>query len=277
MADAVAEIMPDDRLSAPSVSSPVIESLAVTSEQDLFEDMPLEEDASEWEHIGQELRRAREAANLSLQDIATQLHISASYLTAIEELNKDALPSLGYVLGFMRSYAKFLNLDVVDAVARYKVDSEIPHNLGMRGSPHFVAQRRLQLPKGSISAMMVIGSLAMLASWYGMTSPADAAAPVVATSAPLPALGLAAPMPTQGNAQIVSIQASSATWVQISDGKGNIVTSRIFVPGELFEVKISDDYILAARDGGALTLYRGGKLVGPIAVKGQSIQGLSLR
>lgn len=227
-------------------------------------------------HIGQDLRDAREARSLSLQDVADKLHISAAYLGAIERLDKDALPSLGYVLGFMRSYAKFLGLDVVDSVARYKVDSEIPQDLGMRDAPHFVASRKLRLPKGSVSAIMTLSALAMLATWYSMTSKADAASPTT-VSAEIPNLGLAAPQPTTGNPELVAIQARAATWVQITDPKGNIVTSRIFVPGELFEAKASDDYLISARDAGALSLYRAGDLVGPIGGKGQTITGLSLQ
>jgi len=227
-------------------------------------------------HIGQELRDARVATGLSLQDVADKLHISAAYLGAIERLDKDALPSLGYVLGFMRSYAKFLGLDVVDAVARYKVDSEIPRDLGMRDAPHFVASRKLRLPKGSVSAIMTLSALAMLATWYSMTSKADAAAPAQ-VSAVVTSLGLATPQPTTGNPNLVAIQASAATWVQITDSKGNVVTSRIFVPGELFEAKLEDDYLISARDAGALSLYRAGDLVGPIGLKGEAITGLSLK
>lgn len=227
--------------------------------------------------IGQDLRAAREATGLSLQDVADKLHISAAYLGAIERLDKDALPSLGYVLGFMRSYAKFLGLDVVDAVARYKVDSEIPRDLGMRDAPHFVARRNFRLPKGSVSAIMTLSALAMLATWYGMTSKADAASTAPQINVAATDLGMAAPKPTTGNPELVAIQASAATWVKITDAKGNVVTSRIFVPGELFEASASDDYLITARDAGALSLFRAGDLVGPIGNKGQAITGLSLK
>ncbi len=229
------------------------------------------------DHIGAELCAAREASGQTLQQVSKTLHISEDYLRAIEDLDKDALPSLGYVLGFMRSYAKFLGFDVVDAVARYKIESEIPRDLGMRAAPHYVARRTIRLPRGSVAAVMTLGAFAVLAGWYGMTSKAEAAAPAVSAVVPASDLGLAMPVPTKGDPQIVSLRARAATWVQISDDKGNVLTSRIFVPGELFEAKITDNYTFSARDGGALELYRAGELVGPVSVKGASITGVTLR
>lgn len=228
-------------------------------------------------HIGFELRQTREASGQTLSQISKKLHISEDYLRAIEELDTAALPSLGYVLGFMRSYAKYLGMDVVEAVSRYKVESEIPRDLGMRDAPHFVAGRHIRLPKGSVAAVMVLAAFASLAGWYGLNTQAEAAAPVIAQNSANVDFGLAMPVPTTGDPQIVSLRATSATWVQISDDKGNVLTSRIFVPGELFEAKITDNYTFSARDGGALELYRAGQIVGPVAVKGASVRGVSLR
>ena len=226
-------------------------------------------------HIGAELRSARKAMGESLHEVSKTLHISENYLRAIEDLDTAALPSLGYVLGFMRSYAKYLGFDVASAVERYKTESEIPRDLGKRDAPHFVSRRQIRLPRGSVAAFMTLGAFAVLAGWYGMNSQAEAAAPV--NNATNVDLGLAMPVPTKGDPSIVALRASTATWVRISDDKGNVITSRIFVPGELFEARIDDNYTFSARDGGALELYRGGELVGHVATKGASIQGVSLR
>lgn len=228
-------------------------------------------------HIGTELRATREDTGQTLEQVSKTLHISETYLRAIEELDTETLPSLGYVLGFMRSYAKYLGFDVASAVARYKVESEIPRDLGMRASPHYVSRRNIRLPRGSIAAFMTLTAFAFLAGWYGMNTKAQASAPEISDIIPDAVLGLTMPVPTTGDPQIVSLRAISSTWVQISDDKGNVLTSRIFVPGEIFEAKIADNYTFSARDGGALELYRAGDLVGPVAIKGASIKGVSLR
>ena len=62
-------------------------------------------------HIGAELRDARIARGLSFEQVSEQTKIRPEFLNAIETLAKDDLPSIGYVLGYVRSYAKFLDMD----------------------------------------------------------------------------------------------------------------------------------------------------------------------
>jgi len=104
-------------------------------------------------HIGTELRDAREALGMSYGDVAELTKIQPQFLEAIENLAKSELPSIGYVLGYVRSYAKTMGMDGASAVARYKVDSEVPENLGMRDRPHFVPQRKIRLPRGFSSRL----------------------------------------------------------------------------------------------------------------------------
>ncbi|MGB1918641.1 MAG: RodZ domain-containing protein [Candidatus Puniceispirillales bacterium] len=61
--------------------------------------------------VGNELATAREAQKLSLSDISGHLRISVKYLEYLEAGENSKLPGATYVLGFVRSYAKFLNLD----------------------------------------------------------------------------------------------------------------------------------------------------------------------
>ena len=61
--------------------------------------------------VGSELAAAREAQKLSLSDISGHLRISVKYLEHLEAGENSKLPGATYVLGFVRSYAKFLNLD----------------------------------------------------------------------------------------------------------------------------------------------------------------------
>lgn len=72
---------------------------------------------------GVHLRGVREAAGLSLDDVAARTHIKASYLKAIEDLEIDALPTRAFAVGFVKTYAEALGLDP-DAVAmRFKAET----------------------------------------------------------------------------------------------------------------------------------------------------------
>lgn len=70
--------------------------------------------------IGQELMQARETAGLGIDDVAAQLRIRKEFLAALEEGRPDVLPGTTYAIGYVRTYAAFLGLDVERAVTRFK-------------------------------------------------------------------------------------------------------------------------------------------------------------
>lgn len=63
------------------------------------------------ETIGQQLRLAREAQKLTLDQVAGATLMRERYLRALEEDNFAALPSLAQARGFLRAYAAHLKLD----------------------------------------------------------------------------------------------------------------------------------------------------------------------
>jgi len=70
--------------------------------------------------LGQELREARERKGITPEVIWRDLKIAPHHLMAIENSSFDALPGRVYALGFVRSYARYLGLDVQKCVARLK-------------------------------------------------------------------------------------------------------------------------------------------------------------
>jgi cytoskeleton protein RodZ len=63
------------------------------------------------ETAGLLLRRAREAAGLSLDAVAQQLKLAPRQVEALEEGDFSRLPGRTFVRGFMRNYARLLHLD----------------------------------------------------------------------------------------------------------------------------------------------------------------------
>ncbi len=63
---------------------------------------------------------ARKAQGYSIEDIARHLRVARSYIEAIESNSISGLPSRVYTLGFIRSYANFLNQDSAYFVKRFK-------------------------------------------------------------------------------------------------------------------------------------------------------------
>jgi cytoskeleton protein RodZ len=63
------------------------------------------------ESVGQQLRRAREARTLTLEQVAQATRIRERYVRALEEDDLSAVPSMAQARGFLRVYAGYLQLD----------------------------------------------------------------------------------------------------------------------------------------------------------------------
>lgn len=68
-------------------------------------------DTETLEQLGAELRQRREQAGYSLSEIADAIRINQEVLTAIEGGQVDYGPGQTFIRGFMRSYARFLDMD----------------------------------------------------------------------------------------------------------------------------------------------------------------------
>lgn len=78
--------------------------------------------------IGQQLREARQAKNLSLEQVSRSTHIRPHLLESLEAGNLDALPSITQARGFLRAYALHLGLDPDVLIARLgtEIDRDMP-------------------------------------------------------------------------------------------------------------------------------------------------------
>jgi transcriptional regulator with XRE-family HTH domain len=72
------------------------------------------------ESIGEKLRQAREARKITIKEVVKETNVSPLYLQALEEEKFDRFPSETYLIGFLRTYAEFLKLDVEGIVQAYK-------------------------------------------------------------------------------------------------------------------------------------------------------------
>ncbi len=226
-------------------------------------------------HIGAKFVAARVADGLSVNDVASKLHIQYRYLDAIERLDKEALPSLGYALGYVRTYARFLGLNEQDTMARFKTDIEAPQDMGIVGDPHFVPKRRLHLPRGSMAIGAVLSCALVVVTWYGMKSDAKSAVPLAPVTQ-AENWGFKPVQPGTTDADMIALKALGPSWVQVTDGDGIVLISRIMVPGEIFETSRKNLPILSLRDAGAIEVYLGGNRIGLIGQDGQSAKNIPL-
>ena len=69
--------------------------------------------------VGAELREARERRGISLEELARITKIGVATLRALERNQVDHLPGGIFLRGFLRAYARQVELDQEDTVRRY--------------------------------------------------------------------------------------------------------------------------------------------------------------
>jgi cytoskeletal protein RodZ len=67
--------------------------------------------------VAEQLRTARDAQGLTVQQIAEITNVRADHIRAIEEGNYDVFSAPVYIRGFVRTYCKILKLDGVRVLA----------------------------------------------------------------------------------------------------------------------------------------------------------------
>src|SRR5690554_2303288 len=70
--------------------------------------------------IGEKLKKAREEKEYTLEDVRDSIKIRIRYLKAIEENNFEEIPGKAYIRAFIKSYAEYLGLDVVELIEEYE-------------------------------------------------------------------------------------------------------------------------------------------------------------
>lgn len=73
--------------------------------------------------LGTFFREAREAQDLTLEQLAASTRIQESYLLALEEERFTVLPQKVFTKGFVRTYARTLGLDEEEALRRFSVSA----------------------------------------------------------------------------------------------------------------------------------------------------------
>jgi len=218
-------------------------------------------------HIGDELKARREKRGLTLAHMASTLRISTEFLRAIERLDEQSLPAIGYAVGYARAYGIEVGLPGDVVVERFKADLSISQIASHQGPKQRVKPRPMTLPKGMFSGIAVSLFAGSLAVWFGVQADDQADITLASVTAPsyeareIPALP----------ADIYRLTATRPSLVEIRSRNGDIVLRRILTPGQTWQGDAQAGLTLSARDGSALTLERGAVNFGPLAVKGETL------
>ena len=220
---------------------------------------------------GARLAWQRQGAGLSVTDVAASLRLHPNQIRAIEQEDLARLPAPAYVRGFIRSYARVLNIDPAPLLSDLNAKLAPARESAVDGmATDYVAARaggrERMLPQWAIGIALVVLTALGLIGWQATQRSAPAPTPpaVLAMSAapPTPALALATdttvlpvseasaapadpiPAPAEvaeptvrpsviatGAAPTLALRFNGASWAEVTDRNGKILLSQLNAAG----------------------------------------------
>jgi len=242
---------------------------------------------------GDRLRLAREAAGLSLADIATRTRITQRHLEAIEKSDFSGLPGRTYVTGFARAYARAVDLPEAEIGAAVRRELEEDEYAARPAYEAYEPTDPARLPTARLTWTLVIIT-ALLASAYGVwrflsVEPDEALiaaqnADADASEAPAADAPAATTAGAAGTAQVaqdspVVLTGLSEVWIGFDDATGKTENWRTLDPGEVYQVPPAyiEQFTLRTSIPQALKVTVGGRDVGAIGPADTLVKGVSLK
>jgi cytoskeletal protein RodZ len=190
--------------------------------------------------VGEQLRAAREAKGLSLEDVAAQTRIPQRHLASIETGDWDNLPAPTYTIGFAKNYAGAVGLDRVEIGNQLREEMGGQRFASNSADVFEPADPRRTMPKGLvIGTILAVIVLIGVMSWLNKRSldqgnepQQQAAQQPAAAAAPKPAVQAPAPVAAQGP---VVLAATAPAWIQVTD-QGKTLFEGMLQPGQTYAV-----------------------------------------
>jgi transcriptional regulator with XRE-family HTH domain len=247
--------------------------------------------------LGQELKKEREARNISIEEMATATKIVGRYLKALEEDRLGDMPGGFFIKGIIRTYVRYLGLDEEAVLARYEeagfLETPARNRGGAAGDIKFSlpdAKRNNRiLVYAVIGAALIIILLALMFLWRAhrprpRTKPASQAAVVIPQAEPYspppaekppaePAQTEVKQEEQKGLAMDISFQAE--TWMQVfTDGKPKV--TGLFPAGQEVRIEAEREIRIDVGNAGGLTFQLNGKPGRALGKLGQVITNIRI-
>jgi cytoskeleton protein RodZ len=113
--------------------------------------------------FGQQLMLAREKAGMTLDEAARALNLKEEIVEAIEDSDLARLPPVAFVKGYIRTYAKLLDLSEENIMSKF--EEEVPHEVESKLHPRSALpdEADSQTPVIKlISAVIIVSAVAVL-------------------------------------------------------------------------------------------------------------------
>jgi cytoskeletal protein RodZ len=226
------------------------------------------------------MRAAREAAGLSLAEVAQRTRVPLRHLEALERGDYGSLPGITYCAGFTRAFARAVGLDEKALVAQVRAEIEQTGDLAVDqyqidepADPARVPPRALAWV-AAIIALLLAGGYAL---WrMQINTPPGEETMAAGSVQPKPAQRPrpVAPPRVVGPVVLTSVE---DVWLRIYDAGGKPLFEKILSKGESFTVPegANNPMILTGRPD-ALAVTVGGRPVPPLGTAERTISDVPI-
>ena len=212
--------------------------------------------------LGEQLRTAREAAALTIEEAAVITHIPREHLAAMESDNLAALPGPPFNAGFIRIYAEALQLPAQPLLDMYYAQAGEPSatvgiapiSTARRGRLLVLASLLLTVALGAVLAVLLFNVFGGGTDDGGTTDGSEAAEPSIVD-----------------RGAVFELVVVRETRVRI-EVDGRALVDETLAPGESRQWSLERETILEVGAADAVTLTIDGEPVEPLADPGQPAQ-----
>lgn len=234
--------------------------------------------------FGQVFKEKRENLGLTLGHIEEETKIRKLYLDAIEKEAFDVLPPRVYATGFVKKYARYLDLDeraMVQQFVEMAYESDEGEMLQPQPPPVEPARTDFQF-RGMNWRNVVVAGVFLLAAWWvgnivvdliSQHGPDMVKRPPHEETAPLPQPDPSTLEVPENPTQLATVRvaANSNCWVKaIVDGQ--TVFSKTMTAGQEEVFEGHEAVILTVGNAGGIEVYYNGDRIGPLGESGEVIQ-----
>ncbi len=247
--------------------------------------------------VGAMLREERTRLGLGVADVANRLKFAPRQIEALEEDDFAHLPEMAFVRGFVRSYARLLQLDPAPLLAALPgaVVQPAPSTASTRAEvpiPKNYSPRRPNII-WLVAAFAVVTTLTLFVWLHGNDTKAPKAAKAPKAEAPAPAFSaamtaleaadaevmkkqktdatvvrraaepLTKPVDTHASKQagVIRLEFSEESWVEVTDKEGKVLLSQTNPPGSEHSVNGTPPFSVVIGHASGVRLYYKGKAV----------------
>ncbi len=257
------------------------------------DNLPVEElETLAQEDVGEALRRTRRFYNKSLEDVEKALRIRASQIDAIERGDMRSLPGRVYAIGFVRTYAEYLEIDGDKTVNLFKaqyMDNQTKADLSFK-----VPASETKTPPIWLATFLILVAAFGYSVWHTGQKPdrtivmqvqevpdeirdhvnAEILAPSIdivledemIPDVEAPVENMAKDDTPQKTGIILNI--INDCWVEIKDGEGKVIVSNILEAGDQYFVPNSPGLSMSLGNAANVEILVDGRMLKPLGGDG---------